>query len=235
MDILEITPELWEDSTFLETGAAVLGKAFFEDPFYTYAFPDPQKRAQHIAWWMRFVLRYGYLAGKIYATAKPVQGVAIWLPPHAPELNLRQVLRLGFLAVPLQLGLKTSARMIRISNSWEALRAREAPHWYLMIIGILPESQRQGIGSALIHPILTEIEPLLASVANLEDAFQLISDLENSETNVIFEFLIENFADDDTRLFLKNQLRSHVGNLLIKFPLQFRSAAIRRGILVRAT
>ncbi len=92
----------------------------------------------------------------------------------------------------------------------------------------------QMIVEKLRHILHTPIESLLADIVNLEDAFQLVNDLENSETNVVFEFLIENFADDDnTRLFLKNQLRGHVGNLLIEFPTQFRSAALRRDIRAR--
>jgi rubrerythrin len=78
------------------------------------------------------------------------------------------------------------------------------------------------------------VEKRLKNVHNLEDAYQLVSDLENSETNAVFDFLITHFAEDaKTQAFLRSQLKDHIGKLAIDFPIQFRLNAVRRGIKTR--
>ena len=71
----------------------------------------------------------------------------------------------------------------------------------------------------------------LSRIKNLEDAYQLVNELENSETNAIFEFLISNFSEDEkTQRFLRAQLREHIARLMIDFPIQFSNASARREI-----
>jgi rubrerythrin len=72
------------------------------------------------------------------------------------------------------------------------------------------------------------VEHALKGIRNLEDAYQLTSELENAETNAIFEFLINNFTtDEQTTAFLRAQLKGHVGQIMIEFPTQFNSQARR--------
>jgi hypothetical protein len=59
----------------------------------------------------------------------------------------------------------------------------------------------------------------------------LVNELENAETNAVFEFMLANFSkDEDAKLFLRSQLKDHIGKLMIDFPSQFASAAIRRQV-----
>jgi rubrerythrin len=75
------------------------------------------------------------------------------------------------------------------------------------------------------------VEKRLQGVHDLEDAYQLVNELENSETNAVFDFLITNFAEDKkTQAFLRSQLQDHIGKLAINFPIQFRLASVRRQI-----
>ena len=68
-------------------------------------------------------------------------------------------------------------------------------------------------------------------VKNLEDAYQLANELEHSEINVIFEFLITNFSvDRDTPSFLRAQLRKHLAKLMTEFPQQFGNNIMRSAI-----
>jgi rubrerythrin len=74
------------------------------------------------------------------------------------------------------------------------------------------------------------IEDALEKIENLEDAYQLMTELENSETNAIFEFLIANFSSDERTLsFLRSQLEDHLARLT-EFPTQFRGTARRQVI-----
>lgn len=75
------------------------------------------------------------------------------------------------------------------------------------------------------------VDQILANVHDLEDAYQLATEMENGETNAIFEFLTEHAAPSERlRTFLRAQLKDHLGKLMVDFPLEFRSAAQRREI-----
>jgi rubrerythrin len=74
----------------------------------------------------------------------------------------------------------------------------------------------------------------LADVKTLEDAYQLAVELENSETNAVFEFMIVNFSTEElskVHQFLRTQLRIHAARLENDFPSQYRSEIARQGVL----
>ncbi len=75
----------------------------------------------------------------------------------------------------------------------------------------------------------------LQKIRDLEDAYQLAIELESSETNAVFEFLILNFSTRrlvESENFLKAQLRSHVARLEQGFPAEYRSRIKRRSVVV---
>lgn len=75
------------------------------------------------------------------------------------------------------------------------------------------------------------VEPLVDKIENLDDAFQLAHDLENSEVNVVFTFLVDHFsADASTQAFIKNHLKNHTNHLLVDLPTEFRGAGARQVI-----
>ena len=75
------------------------------------------------------------------------------------------------------------------------------------------------------------VEKALARVHDLEDAYELVYDIESGETNAIFRFLVDNFeADEKMRDFLREQLRGHLGRLTVDLPPQFQGALTRRNI-----
>ncbi len=87
---------------------------------------------------------------------------------------------------------------------------------------ILQQAER-----ALARPV----EDLLAGVKDLQDAYELANELEHSETNTVFEFLINYFAEDaQTQAFLRAQLNDHIVRLTKGFPEHLGSATLRRGI-----
>ncbi len=125
-----------------------------------------------------------------------------------------------------------------VAQFWQRYAAEEDGHaqWLAQRQRALPPETLaapadESIADQVRYVLRYSIADVLADVADLEDAYQLVNDVENSETNAVFEFLIEHFAADAaTQAFLKGQLRAHIGNLRIEFPTQFRTAAMRRGI-----
>ncbi|RPJ52097.1 MAG: hypothetical protein EHM21_01060 [Chloroflexi bacterium] len=79
--------------------------------------------------------------------------------------------------------------------------------------------------------LATPIEALLADVKTLQNAYEIANELEHSETNAVFEFLISYFAEDEqTQTFLRAQLSDHIGRLMIDFPKRLGTGTLRRGI-----
>ena len=75
------------------------------------------------------------------------------------------------------------------------------------------------------------VEKALQGVRDLEDAYQLVNDIESGETNAIFQFLLNNFeADGQMRDFLRMQLNKHISKLSIDLPAQYKGILARKSI-----
>ncbi len=75
------------------------------------------------------------------------------------------------------------------------------------------------------------VDSIVAGVKTLQDAYEVANELEHSETNTVFEFLISYFAEDpQTHSFLRAQLNDHIARLMIDFPARLGTGTLRRGI-----
>ena len=102
---------------------------------------------------LRFVLR----CGVPLVTFPPLRGVALWFPPGAREPTKEDLAETGIvLRYLFRSALKPWARFKRLIDRLDALHPQYAPepHWYLTMLGVDPVWQRQGIGEALMRPIL---------------------------------------------------------------------------------
>lgn len=73
----------------------------------------------------------------------------------------------------------------------------------------------------------------LGNIKTLEDAFQLATELENAETNTVFEFMIVNFSTDElakSHKFLRIQLSDHIARLENDFPVPYKSRVARQSV-----
>jgi rubrerythrin len=126
----------------------------------------------------------------------------------------------------------------QVADFWKAYAAEEAGHatWLSGFREKLtPEQLSAPADATMVHKarqvLGLSIGDALGKVKTLEDAYQLAHELESSETNVVCEFLIDNFASDEkTHAFLRAQLRNHIARLMTGLPMQFRGTADRHGI-----
>jgi len=128
-----------------------------------------------------------------------------------------------------------------VAEFWQAYAAEEDGHarW----LEQLKERVKAKLSTRLEHPHLVdaaqkllEITPgeHLGRVSTLEEGYQLAVELENSETNTIFEFLILNYSlTAQAANFLQAQLHSHIKRLMDEFPPDFRSRARRLAVRAR--
>jgi rubrerythrin len=128
-----------------------------------------------------------------------------------------------------------------VREFWQAYADEEDGHarW----LEQLRERVKEKLSTRLEHPHLVEVaqrllkitpEEHLSRVNNLDEGYHLAVELENSETNTIFEFLILNYSlTAQAANFLQAQLHSHIKRLMDEFPPGFRSRARRLAVQAR--
>jgi len=126
----------------------------------------------------------------------------------------------------------------QVAGFWQAYADEEVGHarW----LEHLRERVMAKLSTPLEHTYLFEAaqrllkitpEEHLSRVSNLEEGYQLSVELENSETNIIFEFLILNYSlTAQAANFLQAQLHSHIKRLMDEFPPDYRSRARRLAV-----
>lgn len=139
--------------------AAVLGRAFQDDPLMVYLEPDARRRARVVPICMRGGQDYCLAYGRV-TTTPDLAGVACWLPPGATDLTFRRMLRTGMVARSLPLGLGGLRRLQGMVGAADRChhRAMPEPHWYLWMLGTEPDRVGRGVGGALLAPTLAEAD-----------------------------------------------------------------------------
>jgi GNAT superfamily N-acetyltransferase len=141
-----------------QTGEAgkVLGRAFHDDPYWSWVLAGESKRARVLPWFMEVWVRYCFGYGEVYTTASNVEGVAVWLPPGRSATSPVPSVLTGMVLMPLKFGWADFSRFMSSVNYLDKLRERAVPsrHWNLPTLGVDPPRQGQGVGSALLQPAL---------------------------------------------------------------------------------
>lgn len=78
-------------------------------------------------------------------------GVCVWEPSGTWKLAVRE--QIALLPAMLRIFGRNLPRLLGTLNAVEKNHPTE-PHHYLAFVGVDPESQRQGMGSILMHPVL---------------------------------------------------------------------------------
>ena len=151
--------------------AAVLARAFVHDPFYSYLAGDAPERNQRMRDGWAGILRHTSDGLSTTYTTDDHAGVALWHPPGYRGATFIGSLRLLPSVARLAGGLR---RLREVSGAVDALEERRrhhapSPHFYLSALGVEPERQGEGIGTALMRPVLERADRE-AATAYLETA-----------------------------------------------------------------
>lgn len=135
--------------------ATVLARAFGHDPFFSYLAGDAPERNLRMRLGWAGILRLASAGLRETWTTDDSAGVAIWLPPGRGASSFLDSLRLA----PALARMTGWRRLREVSAATELLEKRRrshvpAPHWYLSALGVDPDRQGQGIGSALLRLVL---------------------------------------------------------------------------------
>jgi ribosomal protein S18 acetylase RimI-like enzyme len=139
--------------------AGVLSRAFAEDPLFVVMAADPTRRQAALVPFMAAAVRYCLRYGAVYATAEPMRGVAAWSAP-GEESTRERWLAAGFGAAVAAMGDEAMGRLGTIFGHQAQTREQvmPGPHWYLIVLGVEPAHQGQGIGGRLLQPVLARAD-----------------------------------------------------------------------------
>lgn len=124
---------------------ASLARAFFDDPVASYALPSDRKRTSQLERFYRERLRT-LLADELVFCDDERQAAALWAAPDRWHTPLFELLRTRIVSWRTPLFLAGGLRVERQHPT--------EPHYYLAILGVDPSAQGQGLGSAVVRPML---------------------------------------------------------------------------------
>lgn len=136
--------------------ATALALAFYEDPVTRWIVPEIAEQPfgrylEGAQRWFSLVMGGAYRDRAQTFVTEPVVGAAIWLGPvdwRTPLWHQLSLLPRLALLYRRRLG-----RLLWLVRLLEARHPRE-PHWYLAVLGVQPDWQGRGLGSALLGPVL---------------------------------------------------------------------------------
>ncbi len=140
-------PARAEDTGRLKT---VLAEAFIDDPVFGWLMPKDGKRLAQLRRYFGLDLAHYALPHGLVWTTNDLAGASLTLPPGKwrvpPRTTMLHGTAFGF-HVP------RAARM-GATMEWRHGREIHGPHYYVRDIGVHPDSQGRGLGSALMAPTL---------------------------------------------------------------------------------
>jgi GNAT superfamily N-acetyltransferase len=131
--------------------------AFHQDPTWSWAFPDPDRRMDHhrLLWglYMHSALPYGW----VWRT-EDGGAASLWIPPGRPELSDEDEARLEPLVRDL-VGAHAND-VLTLIDRFDSNHPRDEPHFYLSLLGTHPDHRGHGKGMGLLAANLARIDEL---------------------------------------------------------------------------
>ena len=138
----------------LTDAARVASRAFYDDSYFRYLFPDDAVRARVQPMIFRTQLKHIGPQGKL-ATIRDangeIVGVSAWTPPGAWPPSLR--VQLAQLPGSLRAFFRQLSALRIVGTYLRTLLKvhPKEPHWYLMLLAVDPSYQGRGAGSMLVE------------------------------------------------------------------------------------
>ena len=134
----------------------MLAASFADDPVFTYLFPPAlSRRGKRLERMFALEAARSVQRGGCWS-ASGGAGAAVWFPPGRWTSTRWEDLRdapswIRLFGRQVQLGMKARSEM-------EAHHRPLPDHWNLLYVGVAPGRQGQGIGSAVLRPVLDECD-----------------------------------------------------------------------------
>lgn len=149
------------DSSRKEALNDTLTHAFMTDPYMRYIIQidDEARMFPKLRWLLRQPLSLVLRGAGVVYTTPDTRGAAVWMQPGY-TIGLKAFFTLNVYQGPFRISPGATLRYLRYESKLDAIheQAVSAPHWYLFLLGVAPDYQGQGIGSALMQPVLQQAD-----------------------------------------------------------------------------
>jgi ribosomal protein S18 acetylase RimI-like enzyme len=134
----------------MERAVITLERAFASDSLFGWIFPDPVQRSQALRVMNRVLVQYGLRYGRV-TESNDGMAVAIWIPPGR-TITASGMIRCGLLGMALGIGFRPLAKFVGANKVMGKFHKKYVPepHWRLLTVGVDPNLQGRGLGSALV-------------------------------------------------------------------------------------
>jgi ribosomal protein S18 acetylase RimI-like enzyme len=136
--------------------AVMLARAFWDDPAASWAWRPDHLRLRVLERFWAIRMRQ-LMGGEELWTTDELTSAALWAPPGAGHSTLRETAML----VPCFLHPRLAVRGLLAGYGWDQLERahpHDPQHYYLAVLGTEPDAQGQGLGSAVLGPVLEQCD-----------------------------------------------------------------------------
>ena len=163
----------------------ILSKSFINDPHINWLL-EASKNKNKLKIIMGYVFEESLARGTVYLNDDNT-AVALWNTEKKEKVSLQYIVRnLSFL---FRNGLTTTRRCLKTDTLTYEQYPKNAKYCQLYLVGVLPEYQGKGLGSALMNPMIEEMEkesiPMHLETANarnvkiyMKNGFNIIKTLQ---------------------------------------------------------
>ncbi|WP_301144127.1 GNAT family N-acetyltransferase [Mycolicibacterium fortuitum] len=138
--------------------AAVLGRAFHNDPVMSWILADETRRAKGLPRLFAAITRHHFLTGggaEVAARDGEIGAAALWDGPGRWKQTPREELRtLPTMVLAFGRDLRRGQQVVELMKQHHP----EEPHWYLAVIGSDPTVRGGGFGHALMQSRLERVD-----------------------------------------------------------------------------
>lgn len=138
--------------------AALLSRAFDDDPAYAFVFPAQRTRRAKLADLFERNLRIHlpYRCTHVLANGRDVLGTVTVRPPGGVPISMMTKIRHGLLPFTVRNGLRGAKRLLGIAELYDRIEAQmeRGPHWHVHMMAVEPGHQGQGLGAGLLRDVL---------------------------------------------------------------------------------
>ena len=182
----------------------VLGRAFFDTEQWATLLPDPSVRLRKLTQMFTGTVKLTIAAGGVAERSRGFEAVALWLPP-GKSLGTWPIVKSGFASVRFAVTppFPNTRRMMATLGEFDRSHKQRMPdpHWYLMALGVDPEYQHAGHGSALVRwgiqradtdnmPIYLETETGASASFYDQLGFEVLDEITIEAIGLLFSLMI---------------------------------------------
>ena len=126
-----------------------IATAFFDDPFWSWAFADQSMRAAHFRVWWRVFVDAAFKNGNTTWATHNSGSVALWTAPGGTEMAPDDEAELVRLVIEL-IGGDHANQVLEVLARFEASHPHDVPHYYLSIVATHDDYRGHGYAEALL-------------------------------------------------------------------------------------